>query len=359
MAFLKCAPAVYIVDDYYQIVFLTKKNGAAKIRVGEKEYTEELCGVLSTEKNYFKINVEKSALDLAKGYSVIYRKTVDRKPYFPILGDEEEKSFKFKPLLKSDGIKAFYTADVHYRFADLKNAVKTAAEKFDLYIFNGDIGELDTVKHIEEICKLVGDICRGARPVLFVRGNHDVRGRFAEYYPRYFPVSASGKTYFTFNAGGLSGLALDAGEDKLDCNKEYGGVNVFEPYRRVELNYLKSLTPIKNKYVFAVSHINFTCPSDVHDPLFEIESELYKQWNDEVERLGIKFMVCGHYHAFLNFEPNDKLSTVKQNYPVITASALDDTTLWATVIDFIGGKVKFTAVSDKGDKKTIAEVVAL
>ena len=356
MSFLKCAPAVYIVDDYYQIALLTKKNGTIKIRVGDKEYTEDLCGVLSSEKNYFKINVERSALDEAKSYTVIYRKTVDRKPYFPVFENEEEKTFKFKPLLKKDGVKVFYTADVHYRFDGLKNVLKNIDGKFDLYIFNGDIGELDTVKHIEEICKVVGDVCKGTRPVLFVRGNHDARGRFAEYYPKYFPVSASGKTYFTFNAGGLSGLALDAGEDKSDDNKEYGGVNVFEPYRRGELNYLKSLRPISNKYVFAVSHINFTCPSEIHDPLFMIENDLYRQWNEEAERIGVKFMVCGHYHEFINFEPNDKLSSVKQNYPVITASALDDTSLWATVIYFKGGKVTFTAVSDKGDKKVIAEI---
>lgn len=356
MAFLKCVPTVYVVDDHYQIILLTKLNGTVKIRVGDDEYFEDVCGVLSTEKNYFKINVDKYALDEAKSYTVIYQKTIDRKSYYPKLCESEEKTFIFKPLSKKDGIKIFYTADVHYRFDLLKNLINAAKIKADAYIFNGDIGELDSVKHIEEICKLTGAVSKGKFPVVFVRGNHDARGKFAEYYPRYFPTSASGKTYFTFNLGVLSGLALDAGEDKLDSNKEYGGVNAFEPYRRGELNYLKSLNGLGGKIKFAVSHINFTCTNYENDPLFLIEKDLYKSWNEEVERIGVKFMVCGHYHELKYFAPYDKLSIIKQNYPVISASALTDSELWATVIEFNGDKITFTAVSDKGNKKQIAAI---
>ena len=50
MAFLKCVPTVYVVDDHYQIILLTKLNGTVKIRVGDDEYFEDVCGVLSTEK---------------------------------------------------------------------------------------------------------------------------------------------------------------------------------------------------------------------------------------------------------------------------------------------------------------------
>ena len=72
-------PTVYVVDDHYQIILLTKQNGTVKIRVGDDEYFEDVCGVLSTEKNYFKINVDKYALVEAKIYTVIYQKTIDRK----------------------------------------------------------------------------------------------------------------------------------------------------------------------------------------------------------------------------------------------------------------------------------------
>ncbi|MBE6617775.1 MAG: metallophosphoesterase [Ruminococcaceae bacterium] len=342
MDFLYCTPAVFVIGDEYEILVNTNENGIIAVEIDNEKYYEENSGPLSSEKNYAKIRVPQSALDLAKRYTVVFRKTVERKSYFPVFCDAVETDFNFRPLAKSDNINIYHISDVHYRF-DV--GVKTASffgEDTDLFVVNGDIGEVDEMNHYREVARFVGDISKGEVPVLFVRGNHDTRGKLAEMYADYFP--ANGKnTYFEFDVGPLYGVALDCGEDKRDSHAEYGGANAFEPFRRRETKYFESLMP-SDKLTFAVSHV---CPAQTahsKDSGFAIEGDIYEKWVAELERLGVKFMLCGHVHRAYLLKKNDENSLMPHGFPVVVGSAYYEDDLWGTALTISGGKlyVKFT-----------------
>ncbi len=318
--FLKCKPTVTIINEDYVIIVNTKENGIIAVEIDGVLYYEENSGVLSSEKNYAKIRIAQKTLDKAKRYTVVYKKSLKRIAYFSKLGEEQRKEFRFKPVKSRGEINAYHLADIHSKFDFAKAAASFFGPKLDLIMLNGDYCELEVEEDYEQIYRLMGELSGGRIPVILVRGNHDCRGKVADKYTD--RLTSNGKdTYFTFKAGWLRGIALDLGEDKGDECVEYGGVNDFYSFRRRETEFLKSLNPKKCKPLFAIGH---TSPG--HNtghkghPLFDIEGELFEEWNKELERLGVKFYIMGHFHKAMFLKKNDERSIRSHSYPVIVGS---------------------------------------
>ncbi len=342
MSFLYCKPSVFVVGKEYEILLNVKTYGICFIEIGEEIYYEENSGVLPSERTVVKIRVSQSALNKAKEYSVVFRETEDRKSYFSTFKELQVEKFSFKPLEKMQDIHIYHIADVHYRFEEAKKMASYFGNDTDLFVVNGDIGEVETEENFLEVCKFTGEISQGEIPMLFVRGNHDTRGRLSELYPKYFPVDGK-NTYFTFEIGCLNGVVLDCGEDKLDERSEYDssentptkyrGLNRFHAYRERELVFLKELDFASgDKIPFAISHV---CPiKTTYEPngVFDIERELYSQWNEELERLGIKFMLCGHLHKAFILLQGDEQNLIEHTYPVVVGAAHTYDDLWGAAI---------------------------
>lgn len=359
MSFLSCKPSVFVIGSEYEILLNAEKNGIFSVEIGGTVYYEENSGVLSSEKPYAKIRVPQIALNSEKCYTVCYREAVNRKAYFSEMGESVFEKFNFKPLTKTDNINFYYISDVHYRFDVALNAALFFGDELDALVVNGDMGELESEQNYFNVCKLVADISGGEIPVIFVRGNHDTRGRLAERFTDHFPSNGK-KTYYTFELGPLHGIALDCGEDKLDSYEQYAGNNVFEAFRRKETDFLKALSR-SEKLTFAVSHI---CPAQVTikkykelpNPLYNIENDVYAEWNEELARLGVKFMLCGHYHKTYILERNDKKSTLPNEYPVIIGAEPSRETYIGTALTLSGSEllVRFT-----NDKKEVLNTYTL
>ena len=342
MAFLKCLPTVFVIGDEYEISITTKDNGVCFVKVGTQLYYQENTGVLCSENNYFTIRVPQKVLDSEKAYEIIFRKTIERKAYFSELEEAVSKCFLFRPIEKQDDIRIYHIADVHYRFEEAVALASFWGEQTDLFIVNGDIGEVETRENYFEVCKFTGDISGGQIPVLFVRGNHDTRGKLAELYAEYFPVQ-NGKTYFTFSVGPITGIALDCGEDKLDTHTAYGGnpetgvlgVNRFRQYREMETVFLEN-TSLNGKIKLAVSHI---CPAQTtfqKGGLFDIDRDIYSKWSEELARKNVKLMICGHMHKAYLLEPSSELSTVEHSYTAVFASMHTEEEIWGGAIRLTG-----------------------
>ena len=330
MSFLRCNPSVFVIGQEYEILLNVKAFGLCFIKVGEDFYYEENTGVLPSERLVVKIRIPQSSLDKAKGYTVLYRETEERKSYFSTFKPMQMQEYAFKPLEKTENIHIYHVADVHYRFEEAKKMASYFGEDTDLFVLNGDIGEVETEENFFEVCSFVGEISEGKIPVIFVRGNHDTRGRLAELYSKYFPVDNQ-KTYYTFEVGCLNGVALDCGEDKVDQHREYDnsegvpealrGSNRFHAYREQQLDFLKKASlDAQDKISFAISHIcPVKCASFINSP-FDIERELYEKWNAELERLNVKFMLCGHFHTAFVLQKDDERNFLPHEYPVIVGS---------------------------------------
>lgn len=331
MSFLKFPPCVCVIGDDYEILLFSKENGIFGVDVNGFKYYEENSGVLCSEKNYAKIRVPQKMLDKTKSYRVCFRKTINRKGYFSEIADEETQEFNFKPLTKTEGIKIYCVADVHYNF---EIAIKTAnyfGEDTDLFVFNGDLGEVETVQNYYETSEFIGNLTKGKVPAVFVRGNHDARGKLAERFTDFYPSDGK-KTYYEFNIGCIKGIVLDCGEDKPDDHAifdraqpyVYNGVNVFSEYRKRELEWLKTVKPSKDKITMVISHICPVMATENKGDCFDIEREVYSLWNKEIERLQPSFMLCGHYHHAWILDDKDDRNIIPHEYPVIIGSELEN-----------------------------------
>ena len=361
MEFLRCNPSVFVIGREYEILLNVKAYGLCYIQIGDELYYEENSGVLPSERLVAKIRVPQAALDAAKKYSVVFRETEKRKSYYSTFKPLQIAEFAFKPLEKTENIHVYHVADVHYRFAAAKEMAAYFGEDTDLFIVNGDIGEVETEENFLEVCEFVGDISRGGIPVIFVRGNHDTRGRLAELYSKYFPVDDK-KTYYKFEVGCLNGVVLDCGEDKPDTSKEYDsseetpeeyrGINRFHEYRRQELKFLSACElDSEEKIPFAISHVCPMMTTFKRDSIFDIEREIYGAWNKQLERLNVKFMLCGHYHKAFILTPDDERNILPHNYPVVVGSAHTKEDLWGAAMTL--GKSSMTVAFTDKDRQVI------
>lgn len=341
--FLKCAPCVSAFEGYYEIMILTKGIGMALVEVGDKVYRETRSGVHTAESDFFKIRVPQATLDAAKEYTVVFRASKGKKSYFTEFCEHKCARFDFRPVEKAEGVKIYHVADVHYNFENAKKTVDYFGDELDLFVINGDIAEAQEVENYHDELIFLGEIGKGKVPMVFARGNHDTRGRLAERYTDFLP-NVNGNTYFTFTVGALRGICLDCGEDKVDNGPEYDntkdvpekyrGLNSFHPFRLEQADFLKALADKGEKFDFAVTHI---CPNmTTKNPggQFDIEREVYTEWTRELERLGIKFMLCGHFHTAFILDKDDGRNIIPHTYPVIVASAV-------TPEDFVGGALTY------------------
>ena len=330
MSFLDCSPSVFVIGNEYEILLNLTEHGLVSLEVGEDVYYEENSGALPTERTIVKIRLPQSALDAARHYRVVFRKAIDRKAYFSELEPPIAEEFDFSPLPTEGEVNIYFTADVHYQFESAAMAASYFCDKLNLLIAGGDLGEVETDENYLEVCRFLARITGGRLPILFFRGNHDTRGRLAERFTDYFPANGK-KTYFSFDLGRFAGVVLDCGEDKPDAHREYGkyngaavynGTNIFERFRRSETVFLKNLTLPEGKPLLAFSHICPVMTTSHPGDIFDIERDVYSEWNRELERMGIDVMLTGHLHRFLLLEPGDERSTLPHNYPVLVGAEL-------------------------------------
>ena len=350
MSFLSCNPNVFVVGNDYQLVALCQAEGTCVLRVGEETFYDTVDGILKSTKCH-KFILPQSLLDEAEGYSLTFGKTIEKQSYWSTREAEETVEYSFRPVKKTEDIRAMYLADIHALYDKAKIPASCFGEELDFLIMNGDFGELYREEDFVLLLSFLGEITKGEMPLLFVRGNHDTRGKLSEYLTDYIGTD-NGKTYFTFAFGPFSGLALDCGEDKPDAHEVYGGFNCFECFRKEELRFLKSAKLENRPYTFAICHVPFMYSAAMHGE-FAIMPELYKEWGKRVEALNPDFMICGHMHRYDQLAPNDERSLFPHSYPVIIASEWKAGTdnnplLRMTAVTFRKDETEFSYIDENG-----------
>ncbi len=343
-------PTVFVVKNEYHITVVTKVHSQVYVKIGKKYFYEDNCGVLPVLDDVHKIKVKQSVLDKAGSYQVIVRKVIEKSSYWPKYDNPEVYEYALKND-NFDNIKACYLADVHNNYEGAKKIVEHCG-KVDLFICNGDLGECTKLDEILELSNFLSDIAKGCIPVLFVRGNHDARGEFAEVLPKYTGMDGF-NGYFAFSFRSLCGIALDCGEDKPDHNAEYGGntrrlfgANRFELYRKQELSFIKRAKLPENKYRFGVCHTSFMLKESMHG-MFDIDEKTYSAWAEALNAKNLDFMICGHIHKFLYSPSSETADRYPHNYPVVTGSAVNEG-LGGTLLNFANGNVEFTFIDLNG-----------
>ena len=319
-------PTVFAVGDNYHIFVPFDAEVIMWVKVGEDLYYDDCNGILRSNTKMHKVELPMAVLDAAGEYTVIYKKMIERRPYFPTSEEARELTVQFRPVPKSGNINVYHVSDAHNLVAEPVAAGCYWGDALDLLVLNGDIpNHSGDVRNFNAICEIASGITKGQRTVVFARGNHDDRGIHAEDMPNYIPTM-NGKTYYTFRAGSVWGLLLDCGEDKRDEGDEYGGTICFHQFRLRETEFIKQVIAnadaeyaaegVTHKLV--ISHIAFTYLDKYP---FDIEEELYREWARLMrEHIKPDLLLYGHYHCTEIVKPGDHYDTYGQPCNAIIGS---------------------------------------
>lgn len=191
--------------------------------------------------------------------------------------------YKFIPCTGED-VTLLCVSDWHTRNNKAKEAISHLGE-YDGVLMMGDAapGLQYESEAAEYIVKFGGDISRGCMPIIYTRGNHETRGKYASQLgsalkmDRYY--------YETTHFGDYRFIVLDCAEDKEDSHPEYGGLVDYKTYRTDMTEWLEGLEPSDKKTITLC-----------HAPSLFIEEDLTERAWSKLEQLNSGLLISGHLH---------------------------------------------------------------
>jgi predicted phosphodiesterase len=222
-------------------------------------------------------------------------------PYKLTYGDtiQSEVYAFITPQEKADSMSCLIMNDIHDRPASISLLADMHPEKdYDFMFFNGDMFDYQTneqqiVDHMLLPCvdKFAAEV-----PFLFVRGNHETRGKYRHDLHHYF-YNPGGQQYFSFTRGPVHFTVLDTGEDKPDDTPVYAGIVDFDAYREEQARWaeevMKSKGFKKARYRVVLMHIPTFYSGDWHGPLHnrKVFAPLFNKY-------GVDLAISGHTHKY-------------------------------------------------------------
>ena len=319
---LKTNPAVFAMGDTYQIKVPVKKECLMWVQVGDKTYYDATNGILRSLSEIHSVTVPMTELDAAGGYTICIRDVYKRGSWCSETAAEVlTYPYDFTPVPPA-GARAYCISDAHQRIEEPIRAARTFGD-FDFLILNGDLCNCcddPTVRLHAYI--IASELTGGNKPIVFARGNHDLRGSHSELTEKYTPLH-NGRTYYTFRFGTLWGVVLDCGEDKRDDHIECGNVFCCHDFRLQETEYIKDLVSrakeeyeaegVKTRLVimhYPISHHLW--------PDYEFEPDIYREWCRLLrEEVRPDAMICGHMHISDVWTPGGEKDQFGQPCPIV------------------------------------------
>ena len=305
---LRSGPVVCAVGNAYEILVPVNCDALMSVTVNGKTYCCHHNGVRRSDCVVQRFTVPMRELDAAGAYTLVYQKVIDRRAYSCLKGRAVSKTYSFRPLKPEGELHLYVMSDCHGIRREAENACAFFGDELDLLILNGDVSSsCETVDEALLPLDIAYTVTKGGVPCVITRGNHDLRGKFAQHLEELMPTSG-GNMYYQVCLGPLWLLVLDGGEDKDDSHREYGGTAAYHAMRQEETAFLNNLSSdpaagFRNpavRYRFVVSHIpihfcNRGDPGD-HYP-FDIENEIYTEWVKCLnESVRPQLYIAGHLH---------------------------------------------------------------
>ena len=138
----------------------------------------------------------------------------------------------------------------------------------------------------------------GSTPLIYARGNHELRGPFARNLADYVPTP-EGTFYYARDIGPIHLMVVDTGEDKPDITNVYADLNKTVAYRARELAWLRS-------HVQTHSRVR-TAPFRVvamHQPKWGWLENGNADWLKLANDANVDLVIAGHNHKFSEEPPN-------------------------------------------------------
>lgn len=321
---------VYAVEDEYQIVFSTSDNSIAWVEIDGKPYYELYAGSMKSADRVHKVTVPQEILDAAGGYTTCAKQMIYRGPFGGYTGKLLTKDYRFRSVDSSDGLSYFALSDVHEA---VDAAAAAARGQYDFIVLLGDlVSMVETQRDAQLANELAYKITGGEIPVIYARGNHEIKGEYAEVFHKY--VGARGEDfYYTVTLGqDVFAVVLDMGEDHEDDWWEYYGTAFFDLYREEQTRMLESVLEEKEyenyRYRMVLCHI----------PIVYVDADgrfgsWRREWTALLNELDPDISLSGHEHRIYQFLPG----ALKAGEPLVYSAAYagkEGKTEGGTVTDF-------------------------
>ena len=303
---------VYAVEDDYQIVFSTSDSAIAWVEIDGQCYYDLYAGSMRSADKVHKIEIPQSVLDEAGGYMICAKQMIYRGPFGGYTGETISQTYAFRPVDSSDGLNHIAISDVH----EAKDAAITAAtgrDDTDFIVLLGDlVSMVETEADAQMANAIAHGITKGEIPVIYARGNHEIKGEYSELLYKYVG-SKNQEYYYTVTLGDdeVFAVVLDLGEDHEDDWWEYYGTAQFDLYRAAQTGMLEETMgsgEYENyRYRMMICHI----------PVVHVDKNGYfeqfrNEWTAILNEMDMDIGLSGHKHVLWplipgQVEPNTTL----------------------------------------------------
>lgn len=290
---------VYAVEDDYQIVFSTNHSAIAWVEIDGERYYDLYAGSMKSEDKVHKITVPQEKLDCAKEYSIHAQKMIYRGPFGGFKGKEISKSYSFRPVNSADGLVYYTITDAHHAVDGAVSAAKSV-ENMDFLVILGDsVGMVEYENDVQLSNKIAYEVTGGEIPVVYARGNHEIKGAYAEELYKYVG-SKNEAFYYWFTLSDVFGITLDLGEDHDEGWWEFYGTDKFSLYQDEQTAFLEELVETKPyedySYTLVACHIPIQFVNSRKD-----HEEVKATWTELLNQIEPDLVVYGHQHDLYPF----------------------------------------------------------
>lgn len=242
-------------------------------------------------------------------YKVLSKEIVDFKPYELKYGETiSSDTYSFTtPQSNPASVSWLIMNDIHDRPASIPHLMNfKGSDDYDYVFYNGDMFDFQTDEQqiINNMLNPSTEAFASTKPFMFVRGNHETRGKFRRELKNYF-TNKDDKGYFSYQWGPVYNIVIDTGEDKPDDAPVYAGIVDFDSYRREQAIWLEGImkTPAYKKAKFRVvmMHIPHFHSGDWHGPTHcrQLFAPLFKKYK-------VDMVISGHTHKHGVWPPSEE-----------------------------------------------------
>lgn len=300
---------VYAVEDDYQIVFSTNDESIAWVEVDGVKYYDLYAGSMKSKDLVHKVTVPQDKLDKAGKYTIGAQTMIYRGPFGGYKGKVLTKDYSFRAVNPADGLDYYAVTDVHgarkgaaSAAAAFESNLKQQGRTTDFLIILGDSYSMIDSEYDAQFTNLIAhDITKGEYPVIYARGNHEIKGEYAEDLYKYVG-SRNQSFYYEFELaqGKVYGITLDLGEDHDDDWWEYYDTAQFVQYQAEQTAMLENIISegrhLGRDYTVVCCHIPIQFVNSRHN-----HETVKATWTELLNQIQPDLCVYGHQHDLYPF----------------------------------------------------------
>ncbi|MGH9769938.1 MAG: metallophosphoesterase [Blastocatellia bacterium] len=238
-------------------------------------------------------------------YRVVSTRVVKLKAYWPEKGLAiESPVYSFTTFDRRKPAVSFsLVTDTHEDVARINALMKlTDWKTTDFLVHTGDafhwIESEDQLfsKWLDPISQALAQ----TKPLIFARGNHDLRGPFARELFDYTPTP-EGRFYYARDHGPVHLLVIDTGEDKPDDTNVYARLNRLASYREEEFAWFQRHVETDKRLAAAPFRIIV-----MHQPHWGWVNDQNAKWTELANKAKVDLVIAGHRHRFSRVKPGER-----------------------------------------------------